>query len=142
MDGYINNITLVEDIISRKLKLSVTCPLCENILVEPMMCKCQNIYCKACIDNWSIKNKKCPNNCSEPNYQKCLIKNDILSKLKFRCLGCQKEIYYNDAESHHNSCCPDKKISKLKNVSFEEISNMKQSHFNNLRTIKGKKNKV
>ena len=140
MDGYVDNITLVEDPISKLLKKSVTCPLCENILIEPMMCKCQNVYCKACIDDWSKKNKKCPNNCNEPNYQKCIGKNDVLSKLKFRCLGCEEEILYNDAESHHKKCCPDKTISKLKKATLEEIVEMRNQQNGHLKTIRSKKN--
>ena len=138
MDGYVNNITLVEDQISRILKLSVTCSLCENILVEPIMCKCQKVFCKACIDEWRKKNKKCPNGCKHPNYQKCLVKNDVLSKLKFRCLGCQKEILYNYAESHHKACCPDKKISKLKKITQEKIEDKMKNNNESVKTINGK----
>ena len=139
MDGYVNNITLVDSGISQILIISVTCPLCENIYIDPVICKCKNIYCKACIDDWIKKNKKCPNKCKKPNYQKCNEKNDILSKLKFRCLGCQKEILYFDAKSHHKSCCPDKKISKIKKIDKETINAFRNYNDGYIRTIKGKK---
>ena len=139
MDGYVNNITLVEGEISQILVLSVTCPLCQNILIDPVICKCKKIYCKACIDDWSKKNKKCPNNCKKPNYQKYTGNYEVLSKLKFRCLGCQKEILYFDAKSHHKSCCPDKKITKLKKVDQKEVSEMRKLNSDNVRTINGKK---
>ena len=84
-----------------------------------MMClTCQKEYCKRCIDKLDTNEKICPNNCKDPEFKTSLVKIDILSKLKFICVGCEKEIYYNEAKSHHNSCCPDKsskgKISKKK----------------------------
>ena len=115
MELYVNNDTLVEDDISKIFKSSVICPLCKSILIKPFMCmKCQNVYCKKCIDNLSEKNEKCPNNCDSPTFQNCLVKNEILSKFYFSCVGCGKEIPYNEAEKHHLSCCPDKTSSNLK----------------------------
>jgi hypothetical protein len=115
MELYVNNDTLVEDDISKIFKSSVICPLCKSILIKPFMCmKCQNVYCKKCIDNLSEKNEKCPNNCDSPTFQNCLVKKEILSKLYFCCVGCGKEIPYDEAEKHHISCCPDKTSSNLK----------------------------
>ena len=53
---------------------------------------------------------------------------DILSKLKFRCLGCKKEIFYNDAEIHHKACCPDKRISKLKQIPKKDLDSIKNEY--------------
>ena len=117
MEGYINNDTLIEDEIVKLFKSSVICTLCKSILVNPIMCmKCQNVYCKKCIDNWNEQNKNCPNKCDSPTYQNCVGKNDILSKLKFNCVGCGKEILYNDAEKHHESCCPGRTSLNLKEI--------------------------
>ena len=117
MEGYINNDTLIEDDIVKLFKSSVICPLCKSILIKPVMCmKCQTVYCKKCIDNWNEKNKNCPNNDDEPTYQDCKGRNDILSKVKFSCVGCRKEILYNEAEKHHESCCPGKTSSNLKEI--------------------------
>ena len=58
----------------------------------------------------------CPNKCDSPTYQNCVGKNDILSKLKFNCVGCGKEILYNDAEKHHESCCPGRTSLNLKEI--------------------------
>ena len=109
MENYINNDTVIENDIFNILKSSVTCPICKNIYIKPVMClKCQNAYCQRCIDNWSKKYNACPNNCGKPEYQDCPFKNEILFKLKFYCVGCDKELAYNEAECHHNSCCPNK----------------------------------
>ena len=70
------------DEIYKIFKDSITCPLCINILINPVMCLvCQKTYCKRCIDNWSKNNKKCPNGYENPNYQRSILTNDILSKL-------------------------------------------------------------
>ena len=117
MEEYVNNDTLKEDELSKLFKDSVTCPQCKNIFINPVICMtCQKVYCKKCIDNWSKNNQKCPNNCDKPDYQKCLGKNDILSKLKFICVGCKEEIGYDNAEKHHKSCCPGKTSASLENT--------------------------
>ena len=139
MDGYVNNITLVQNEVSKKLKPLAICPLCENILIDPMMCKCQKVYCKACIDEWSKKHKKCPSGCKNPKYEKCIQKYEILSKLKFRCLECEEEILYNNAESHHKVCCPDKKISKIKNIEQKKIEKIAKKHSDSIRRFRSKK---
>ena len=74
-----------------------------------MCMKCQNVYCKNCIDKWNEKDNRCTNRCENPNYQKSLDRNDILSKLKFKCVKCDGEIEYNNVENHHNSCQGKKK---------------------------------
>lgn len=138
MDGYVNNDTLVENPISLAVKNTVTCPLCQNIFIDPMICGCQNVYCKICIEDWSRTHKNCPNKCNNPIYQKCLGKMDILSKLKFKCLGCKKEILYNDAEIHHKACCPDKRISKLKQIPKKDLDSIKNEYKDDITLIKSK----
>ena len=144
MEDYINNNTLVENEISTLFKDSFTCPLCKNVFINPYICmNCQKVYCKKCIDNWSKSNKKCPNNCEKPNYQECLGKKDILSKLKFKCSKCAGEIDYDDAERHHNSCTgktssntPNEK--RIKKLTSDEVNILKQEG-NEITYITGKK---
>ena len=62
------------------------------------------LYCQNCLDKWKKKDNKCPNRCQNPNYQKSLNINHILSNLKFKCVNCEGEIEYNNVEKHHNSC--------------------------------------
>ena len=115
MKNYVNQKTLVKNEISKIFGNSAICPLCKGILIKPVMCmNCQNNYCKECIDKWKKENGKCPNDCESPNYQNSIGKNDILSKLKFKCEGCDNEIPYEEAEKHHESCCGEKKISNIK----------------------------
>lgn len=146
MEEYINNDTLIENDITQLFKGTVTCPLCKNILINPFIClKCQSVYCKKCIDKWSEKNENCPKNCENPEYQKCLGKNDILSKFKFTCVGCLEEIEYDKAESHHSTCCPGKtsadfvkKKPKLKKITSEEAETLTKQG-NKMNYIKRKK---
>ena len=106
MEDYINDYTFIEDDYYQMFKDSIECPLCLGILINPVMCmNCQNVYCKKCVDSWSKKDDKCPNRCTNPNYQRSLSKNEILSKLKFQCNGCKKEIQYENVENHKNICC-------------------------------------
>ena len=137
MENYINNDTLIDDQLSRIFKASATCPLCDNILINPLMCTiCQNVYCKKCIYIWIHINKICPNKCSDSKFQECVGKKEILSKLKFRCIGCEKEILYNEVQNHHDSCCPDKKEPLLKRIDQNEFKNLKRN--NNITVVQSK----
>ena len=130
MENYINEETVVNNEIYQVFKDSVICPICSNILINPMMCmKCQNVYCKKCSDDWSKKNDKCPNRCDNPNYQRSLEKNNILSKLKFKCEKCGEQIFYENVQKHVDNCQPTKNINvrqrrmkKLKKEDIEKIN--------------------
>ena len=130
MKDYANNDTLKEDEISKLFKETTTCPLCKNIFINPFMClKCQKVFCKNCIDKWNENDKNCPNNCQNPDYEKCNAKNEILSHFRFICVGCEGEIKYDEAENHHNICCPGKtskdfikKQIKIKKLNSEEAN--------------------
>ena len=132
MEEYINNETIVKDTIYNLFKDSVICGLCNNIFINPIMCmKCQNSYCQKCLDK---NNKVCPNNCNEPNFNKCLSKIDILSKLKFKCKKCGIEYLYHEIKNHSDSCnssnipssIEEKKEPKLKKISVDEIDQIKK----------------
>ena len=136
MESYVNKDTIITNQIYEMFESSVICSLCKNIYIKPVMCiKCQNVYCQRCIDNWNKNEKKCPNNCEVPEYNNCIAKNEILSKLKFTCVGCNKEIDYNNAENHHELCCPGKTSSdmiktqitksKFKKLTADEINELK-----------------
>ena len=127
MEEYFNSKTIIEDEIYKAFKETVTCPLCKNILIEPLICmKCQKIYCKKCINNLDLDNKKCPNNCIEPFFENCLGISEILSKLKFKCEKCEKQIEYNDAQNHykfHLRNLSEEEIQKIRKDSFDKIIN-------------------
>ena len=108
MENYFNDYTIIEDEIYTAFKDSIKCPLCLNIFVDPVMCiNCQNIYCKKCIEDWIKKNKQCPSRCINPNYQKSLVKSELLSKIKYKCNECGKKLNYDSVKNHKDVCCGD-----------------------------------
>ena len=134
MEKYINNKTVIKDEIYNKFKNSVTCQICQNILIDPLICfQCQKLFCKNCIDK---NNATCPNKCNELYLKKYLRTTDILSKLKFKCYKCQKEIYYEEVMKHQDENCSNNNSSnindikirqtKLKKLSLEEINDFKR----------------
>ena len=128
MEKYINDDTIIKNDLYLTFQESVVCPICSNILINPHMCmNCQNVYCKKCIDDWSKKDNKCPNRCENPNYKKSLEKNNILSKLKFECKKCKKEILYDDMKKHVDSCFPNNKEEKIDNNIIEEYFGDKEN---------------
>ena len=151
MEEYINDDTVVQDDFFNAFKDSITCPLCLCILIEPVMCmKCQNVYCKKCVDDWAKKDNKCPNRCENPNYKPSLEKNNILSKLKFKCQKCGEEILYDNVKSHIESCKPNNnsknnintgnnatQTKRLKKLTKKELEKLEKK---NLARITSKKN--
>ena len=118
MENYFNDYTIIKDNIYTVFKDLIECPLCLGVFVDPVMCtNCQNVYCKKCIDDWTKKSKQCPNRCINPNYQKSLVKNELLSKIKYKCNECGKTLNYGSVKNHKDVCCGD--IIK----SFEIIEN-------------------
>ena len=102
--SYINENNIINDEIYNEFKFSISCPICTNIIIEPMMCMiCQSSYCKKCINQWSLINEKCPNRCINPNYQISKEMNGILSKLQFKCKFCNKTFEYNEMKEHYYS---------------------------------------
>ena len=44
---YINDKTVIKDEIYKNFEYSVTCSICSEIMINPMMCmNCQTVYCK------------------------------------------------------------------------------------------------
>ena len=104
---YITDDCIIENEAYQIFKDKIKCDLCHKILKDPIICKkCQNNYCKICIDKWKKKNKKkCPNNCKKADYDKSADKPGILAMLTFLCRNCKEEIKYDDVESHLKSGC-------------------------------------
>ena len=136
---YITDDCLIEDETYSTIKLLIKCFICNKILKDPMMCNnCQKVFCKACIENYPKKDKKCPNKCKNPEYKISGDKNAMLSLLKFRCRNCKGEIKYNDVKSHLDSGCETnvnstrladsiyikKKLIKLTNKEIQNITEL------------------
>lgn len=118
--NFINEENIIKDDIYDKFKEVIICPICFGIYIEPMMCKgCLNVYCKECIDNWTKKDKRCPNRCENPDYVKSKDRAFILSTLKFQCKKCNKIIEYLNMFKHKDLNC--KQEDKNENKIINEI---------------------
>ena len=102
--SYISENNIINEEIYDEFKFSILCPICANIIIEPLICmNCQSSYCKKCINQWTLINEKCPNRCLNPNYQISQEMNGLLSKLKFQCKFCDKAFKYNEMKEHYYS---------------------------------------
>ena len=101
IQDYINEKYIIKDKIYEEFKFSISCQICTNIIYEPMMCmNCQNVYCKKCIDKWARIKRNCPNRCENPDYKFSISKNELLTKLKFKCKKCNNINTYNNIINH------------------------------------------
>ena len=102
-----------------------------------MCMNCQNVYCKKCIDDWSKKDKRCPNRCDNPNYKRSIEKSNTLSKLKFKCEKCGEEISYDNVKKHADSCesnaingeihTNNERIKRIKKIKRQDIPKTKKN---------------
>ena len=124
-DEYFTDDSLVKDAIYLSLKDLLTCPLCNKILKNPFMCtKCQTSYCKTCLEKDSNL-KICPNDKKESQFVHCVMKNEMLSKLKYKCKNCLKEVAQNDINAHLEENCEKKETERRKTLA-EEIKTKKK----------------
>ena len=116
-----NNVIPVED--KKKIEISpddiynknevenmlelLKCSICLNILLAPVQCnKCNNCFCKLCIEHYQDSKIKCPFRCENPSYLENKFVKNVLSILKFKCKnGCDKIIKYDDPEKHYEEDC-------------------------------------
>ena len=69
VEKYVNEDTIVKNEIYDTFKESIICNICQKIMIEQVMClKCQNTYCKKCIEDLKTKGEGCPNHCDNPNF--------------------------------------------------------------------------
>ena len=116
----INNICKVTDhlkgiekefIVEEYLSLceELTCPICLNLVSNPVTCKgCDNIFCTKCINEWHKVSKNCPNLCVLELKPVVFTVANLLGKIKLKCFnykkGCHSIICYKDLKHHSNRC--------------------------------------
>ncbi|MCQ2820433.1 MAG: hypothetical protein MJ252_24475, partial [archaeon] len=101
-----------EDIINKEYYKSICdvgimCTICQNIAINPITCsKCQNSFCKECIDEFKKKGTECPFRCTGATQKPNRVMRSVLSKLKIKCRrGCGEELSYSDYENHFMNAC-------------------------------------
>ena len=108
-----------ENVISKINTDDFICPICFNILKNPISCsdkKISHAFCKECIDIFLEESNKCPICKLTFEYK---INNNIikeLNNLSFKCLfknnGCNEILIYSDYLDHIINC-------KYNNIQFE-----------------------
>jgi hypothetical protein len=87
------------------------CSIDGSVPLNPVMCKkCENIFCKDCIDTWKQKSSACPMRCQPMELvstDKSIIKQQLL-KIKLWCpnkdKGCTEKVLINDLQKHEKLC--------------------------------------
>ena len=145
MEEYINLKTIIKDENYELHQEFIICSICELLMIEPIICsKCGKRFCKNCIEY--IINKKygnCPYGCQDPIFKEVIIKNNFITKCKFKCIkGCNKEILFNDIKNHYSSDCllftkkkniflTPEEVEKYKEKNGEDIQNLTSKYNNN-----------
>ena len=127
---YINESTVIKDEIYKQFESSICCVICQDIMIEPMMCmNCQAQYCKLCQENWSKKSKSCTNRCTNTKYEKSILAQGLLSKPHFICKKCDKVIDYEDMKDHILTKCENdfqlKVLTEAQNNIKDELESVK-----------------
>ena len=147
MEGFVeNNIEFPKDGIpldrissdlDKKILENKICPICLNLVWNPIDCsKCQNIFCKYCIDSLLTKKKySCPL-CRKPfKSSNCKALKKILEGIKIKCPNspCNEYPDYSDYEQHLKKCQYRKCHCSNEGCEYENTLNNKEDmkvHFN------------
>ena len=131
MEKYINLETIIKNETYESLQEFIICPKCNQIILEPVKCsKCENNFCKKCIE----KKSKCPNGCKKPKLNDSKV--NFIKKLKFKCIkGCGAEIPFDDIKKHYKSdCIKDGNNNKIKFLSKEQMAKIKKEDISYIRS--------
>ena len=131
MEEYINDDTVIKNEIYELFTDQIICQICQCIMIEPVSCsKCQNYYCKKCIDSWLKKSGNCPNRCENATFNNVIEKNRVITKLKFKCKkGCGAILSFDEIKEHYNSNCLEQK-SKIKIIDKDKIMEFRKRNKN------------
>jgi len=125
-DQYFSDDCIIEEPLYLSLKDLLICPLCKKILKDPYMCNnCQNVYCKKCLEDYS-QLKICPSEYKDAKFIRCIAKNELLSKIKYRCKNCKKEVIQTDIKAHLESNCEHSEVIQKQKTLAEEIQTKKE----------------
>ena len=125
-DEYFSDDCVVEDTLYISLKDLITCPLCSKIFKEPYMCnECQQVYCKKCLQQDS-KLKICPKEKKRSTFSLSKNKNELVSKIKYRCKNCLEEVIQSDIKAHLTKSCEHNEVIKKRKTLAEIIKDKKE----------------
>ena len=114
---------IIEDEHYFKYENSLKCPLCYNILFNPIICKrCNTTFCKNCI---SKLNNNCPNKC-DSSFQKNTRIEDILKDFHYKSNKLEKIYKYEELKVINPNIINKKynsnssKITRISNNDYQE----------------------
>ena len=123
-DEYFDENSPIENQLYLSLKDLLICPYCQELIKDPFMCsKCQKNYCKKCLEEYSNM-KKCPNDNKESEFKHSIMINEMLSKLKYKCKNCKKEVIQDEIKAHLEDNC--QYIEEEKEKTLAEIIQTKK----------------
>ena len=78
---YDSKLSKIKQNFTDSLKNELTCPICLNILKDPIICtKCLKNFCENCVKEWENKNNLyCPFHCFMPEYNSNLSLKNIIN---------------------------------------------------------------
>lgn len=102
-EDYFSDDSLVKNSLYNSIKNVITCPKCEKIYKNPLMCSnCSETFCEKCIDNKSQCGKCSKNNIE---FKENLSKKQLLSTLTYKCKNCLEEVLQKNINSHLKLNC-------------------------------------
>ena len=103
---YFNENCIVKNEFYNRIQKLINCPKCKTIYQNPLMCtNCGSTFCENCIINKS----KCES-CNEKKieYKENISKNELLSKISYKCKNCFQEVFKSDIDYHLSLNCQHK----------------------------------
>jgi hypothetical protein len=84
------------------------CSICTGLVIDPQQCiKCENCFCKICVNMWIGKSNTCPYKCKEWKLiDASRVMKAVLDKILIECpKNCSlKQLKYYNIISHINEC--------------------------------------
>lgn len=93
----------------KDMSTEVICSICLAVIYDPIMCsKCENIFCRSCINSLLKKSFKCPNKCIFEEKEVGRVLKNLLNKFELQCYfvknGCSSILLYGEFIKHCNNC--------------------------------------
>ena len=86
------------------IKDVINCMICSCIIEDPIQCnKCQNLFCRKCIDDWTNKKKICPLDCTNNKFISAHLCKSLISQIIIQC-KCGEKISYVKYKKHQLVC--------------------------------------
>jgi hypothetical protein len=103
--------TISTDLLEDKtMEYNISCPICLNVAFSSVSCAgCHHLFCKKCIEDWRLRNPKCPNDHEFKEAQVDPLAKKFINSIKIKCInvdkGCTKVICFSDYLDHVRREC-------------------------------------